>query len=251
MILKMLGYFRMPSAMYVRGAFTVIGILLGGAVGFVVSGIFLVVIMVVPSAIFGSPDVVKAAVDRSYASHPWGIIACLMMALLSLGALASAWLGYRCSARLFAELTEESRAYSPIALVFCVLLLAFQCAIDLPVAIRLTRHHAITTGHLLQLYPQYHSTASYAYTVHGQNFQKMGSPKNIGKAAVGDLVTVYYSPSDPALSILSPPSGLLCNNFLNVLMVSVFVSVAPFGGLAVTSWASKLPTSRTPEAELR
>ena len=207
------------------------------------TGIVSAVVPMLLSTVFGPASAVDA-VNRAYASTPWGVEACVMTGLLCAGALVGAWFGWRGGVRLFAFLPEESLARVPAACIGSLFLLFFLCLFYLPVPLRLTMNHASTTGHLLQLYSQDHATAAYAYVVDGKSFRCVGSPANFAKAAVGDAVMVYYSPNEPVLSILQPPGGLLLHNFLNALMGSAFLGLAPFVSVAGRRWAASLPKSR-------
>ncbi len=227
----------------VWSGFALGGVLLTGAVGFVATGIVSAVVLALLSLVFG-PTFTVDAVDHAYASTPWGMDACLMAGLLCAGAFVGAWFGWRGGVRLFAFLPEESLARVPAACIGSLFLLFVLCLFYLPVPLRLTMNHAATTGHLLQLYPQDHATAAYAYVVGDKSFRCVGNPANFAKAAVGDAVMVYYSPNEPVLSILQPPDGLLLHNFLNALMASVFLGLAPFAAVAGRRWVASLPKSR-------
>ena len=231
-------------ALFVRVGFTCGGVILASAFGFAGVGIAFAITMELLSVVFGALHTVDA-VNRAFASTPWGAAAYLTVGMLCAGGLAGAWIGWQSSGRLFALLPVNAFAAAPAACIVFGFVLFFYGLFYFPVPVRLTVNHATTVGHLLRPYPENHATVSYVYIVEGRKFERIGNPEKFDTAAVGDAVTVFYSPKEPGLSLLWTPKDLLIHNFLDGLMVSAFLSLAPFFQAAVRRWAASLPTSRS------
>jgi len=92
----------------------------------------------------------------------------------------------------------------------------------------------MSSGVVLSLEPTNHQTVRYSYGVGDTTYQGFGDVgfgnQPFESLRVGDSVTVYYRPSDPAASLLGDPVARLNNEIESVLgamllMPSVLVGI--------------------------
>lgn len=201
-----------------------------GGFGFVISGIIVGILF----AAFTASSPIEA-VNNAFASHPWGLAAWLVVFGEGTGLVVAAWLAWRLSAWLFRALPATSRRFAPLSFGAFLFLEASLNALTLPSAIKLVREGQIVTGQIRGVYPQNHGTVTYTYTINGRRFDAGGSPEDLAALRPGSPVRVYYVSSEPGLSILHEPQRAALDGVLNNLLMGTFVSIAPFGLMAVRS----------------
>ncbi len=222
------------SLLFVRLGMAAVAFLFLGGFGFAISGILSAIIVGILFAVLTSSGPMEA-VNHAFDSHPWGLAAWLVIAGEGIGLVVAAWLAWRLSARLFQALPAIPRRFAPLSLGAFLFLETSLSALTLPSAIKLAREHQIVTGQIRGVYPQDHGTVTYMYTVNGRRFDAGGSPENLAVLQPGSPVRVYYVPSEPGLSILHEPQRAALDTLLNNLLVGTFISIAPFGLMAVRS----------------
>jgi hypothetical protein len=99
----------------------------------------------------------------------------------------------------------------------------------------------LQTGALVTaLQPSNHGGCSYTYAVGKRNFS--GSQQACpGGALVGSRVEVTYVSSDPSVSVIGSPSGLLASH----LFISLLVPTVVAAGVGLTGQRRRGSTSRT------
>lgn len=99
----------------------------------------------------------------------------------------------------------------------------------------LTQRGRRTEAAVVEIHKELHSTVVYRYTVDGRLYQERARPSApnppIDKLKIGDVVTAFYDPQQPAVSVLEAPALLLANE-----QVSVVAAALLMPGILVLSW---------------
>lgn len=89
----------------------------------------------------------------------------------------------------------------------------------------LSKSNRVTEGEIVETYPQIHSTCKYRFFVDGHSYDHTG--RSCGDSRIGQLVTVYFSPSDPGDSINGDPRAWFINDLIPfVLVLALFPLMA-------------------------
>jgi hypothetical protein len=87
----------------------------------------------------------------------------------------------------------------------------------------LAESHSVTTGKIIETYPQVHSICKYRYSVEGKFYEQTGRP--CGDDVVGEEVTIYFSPRDPSRSVIADPERLFLNDLIPSLLALVLFPI--------------------------
>jgi Protein of unknown function (DUF3592) len=91
--------------------------------------------------------------------------------------------------------------------------------------------HSVTTGKIIETYPQVHSICKYRYSVEGKFYEQTGRP--CGDYVIGEQVAIYFSPRDPSRSVIADPERLFLNDLIPSLLA---LFLFPIIGAAVAHW---------------
>lgn len=116
--------------------------------------------------------------------------------------------------------------------------------IDAPNLLMLRRESAETTGRVARLVPNSHGLVEVLYEIAGKAYTGEFQPHIYDQPLnEGDVVRVYYSPQNPTIAFLAPPSDVLKEQFpawiAGSLVLSIFGVVA-----ALTLWRPRSPSRR-------
>jgi len=90
---------------------------------------------------------------------------------------------------------------------------------------RLATHGVRSEGRIIELLPEFHSTARYGYLVAGKSFEgrKQSWEPNppLEEMRVGQTVIVYYDPEFPERSVLGDPKSILQNETMSIILAAL------------------------------
>jgi hypothetical protein len=88
----------------------------------------------------------------------------------------------------------------------------------------------VTYGKIIETFPQLHSTCKYRYSVDGRFYEQSG--RSCGDGQIGQLVTVYFSSTDPSKSLNQDPQAYFLNDLvpfvLALVLFPIFAAVAAY-----------------------
>ena len=137
---------------------------------------------------------------------------------------------------------------------FCFAAIVIGCVIDAPHLLLLQRECSETNGHVTRVLPEDHGLVEVAYNVAGTSYQRTFLPHlKTQVISEGEPVQVYYSPHDPTIAFVAPPSEILTEQLPSWIIGSVFMSgailamVLAFGtsGGALERLSAKVISPRT------
>jgi len=115
--------------------------------------------------------------------------------------------------------------YAVAWFVLAMLLAALTGRLNWPSYWRLAHRAASVQGTVTQVLPEMHATVRYRYYVEGREYHGQTQPwppnRSIERLAEGATLTVWYDPEEPRMSVLGPPSALLENETISVVLVAV------------------------------
>jgi uncharacterized protein DUF3592 len=113
-------------------------------------------------------------------------------------------------------------------------------ALDAVKYCKLTTQGVQTSGLVIAKEPENHFFIRYSYTVNGQTFEGLGSagrgnPK-FEDIKTGDLLRVYYDPSDPGSSLLGNPNVQFASIKRGVVFITLLGATFCVFGLWAKGW---------------
>jgi hypothetical protein len=110
---------------------------------------------------------------------------------------------------------------------FCFAAIVIGCVIDAPHLLLLQRECSETDGRVTRVLAENHGLVEVAYDVAGRSYQRTFPPHlNTHVISEGEPVEVYYSPHDPTIAFVAPPSEILAEQLPSWIIGSVFLSGA-------------------------
>jgi hypothetical protein len=115
--------------------------------------------------------------------------------------------------------------YAVAWLVLSILFAALTGGLNWLTYWKLVHRSVSVPGTVIQVLPEMHATVRYRYHADGREYYGQAQPRQpnppIERLAEGAMLTVWYDPEEPKISVIGLPSALLENETISVVSVAV------------------------------